>query len=103
MKQNGLTLIEVITVSAIVLVLTTSATLLFSGYVENSRIQTVENMTTIAAASANAFLRKTGKAPTVSDLNLFNSNPQRFIVLVDSPDVIITDVHYSISDTVNFE
>lgn len=88
MRNRGFTLVEVIVVSVIVALLAATATLLYSGYVEQARKDTVVGLAKVAASSANAFWRRTGSAPTaVSQLNVFISDPSRFRVSVEGAEV----------------
>ncbi len=103
MDRSGFTLVEVVVTSVIIALLATTATLLYGGYITDSAQQTVTDMAGVAASSANAYLRKTGAAPDSAKLNLFLSDASRYTVEVDSPNVIISDVKYSVNDTINFE
>lgn len=91
MKKNGFTMVEVIVVSVIVAIIATTATMLYTGYIRESRQTTVENLAKTAAASANAYYRKTGMEPIPEDLKLFEIDQDRYTPYVTGPRVTVVD------------
>lgn len=84
--RSGFTLVEVVVVAVIVAILATVGATLYSAYVRETRQNTVNNLAETAAASANAYFRKTGTKPSqdadllVSQLNL-HINTTKFTVV----------------------
>lgn len=99
MKNKGFTLVEVIVVAVIVALLAATATLLYGGYIKETRKNTVIELAEVAASAGNAYWRRTGKdLPTgdlVSVLNLFISDQKRFTVTLStsSADFIVVDFY----------
>ena len=95
-SRNGFTLVEAVVVAAIVAILALVAITLYTGYIQDSRQQTIDNLAQTAAASANAYFRKTGQHPDSAKLNLFLPERNRFTVTIHStsvpPYVSITDI-----------
>lgn len=90
MKNRGFTLVEVIVVAVIVAVIAATATLLYSGYIEQAKKDTVDEMAKVAASSGNAFYRRTSEIPTVSDLNIFMADVNRFEIVINEDELTIT-------------
>jgi prepilin-type N-terminal cleavage/methylation domain-containing protein len=67
-NQKGFTLVEAIVVAVIVAVLAVTAVMLYQGYITEARQNTVNNLAETAAASANAYFRRTGTAIVIGDL-----------------------------------
>lgn len=68
-KNNfGFTLIEAVVVSVIVAILAAVAIPIYSGFIADQRVTTVSNLAETAAASANAYHRRTGTVLTGSIL-----------------------------------
>lgn len=114
MKKNkiniGFTLVEVIVVATIIAVLAIAATTMYRGYISEARKQTVSSLADAAAASANAYTRKTGANLASTDsarLHLFFPDPSRFKVAINPGTgihgtIIITETKYGVSDTANY-
>lgn len=66
----GFTMVEALIVGVIVGVLAITATMIYGGYVRESKQQTVNSLAETTAAAANAYNRRTGNDPTVDVLNL---------------------------------
>lgn len=88
-KKNGFTLIEVIVVAVIVAVLAAVAIPLYNGYIHDTRQDVVNNLAQTAAASANAYWRKTGATPTLDQLKLFYDD-NTYDVVIDGTNVTVT-------------
>lgn len=69
-NKKGFTLIEAIVVAVIILVLASVAIPIFSGFVNDARQNTVDNLAETAAAAANTFVRKRGEANLTHPDNL---------------------------------
>ena len=97
-------MVEAIMVAAVVAVLAITATMVYRGYITDTRRQTVENLAETAAAAANSYLRRTGTHPDSADLGLHLPDPGRYEVTVNTGDstVIITDNDYSLADTAHY-
>jgi prepilin-type N-terminal cleavage/methylation domain-containing protein len=109
-KTSAFTLIEVIVTATIIAVLAISAAVMYRGYINETRKSTVSNLAEAAAASANAYTRKTGVNLTSTDsaqLHLFFPDPTRFTVTINPGSgihgrIIITERQSSISDTAEY-
>lgn len=86
MRRNGFTLVEVIVVAVIVAIIATTATMLYTTYITEARQTTVENMAKTAAASANAYYRKTNEIPddVYTDLKFHNPDKEKYEITVVS-------------------
>lgn len=102
--SDGFTLIEVLIASAIVAILAAAAIPIYSGYVEEQRRVVVKSLAETGAVSANVFYRRHGRTPTVAELNLFLSDPDRFSISLNSSWIFVNDttVSPSISDSARF-
>jgi prepilin-type N-terminal cleavage/methylation domain-containing protein len=109
-QKIGFTLIEVVVTATIIAVLAITATVLYRGYITESRKSTVSNIADAAAASANAYTRKTGVNLTSTDsaqLHLFFPDPTRFTVTISPGSgihgrIMITERQSGISDTAEY-
>jgi prepilin-type N-terminal cleavage/methylation domain-containing protein len=105
-NQKGFTLVEAVVVAVIVGTLAIVATMLYRGYIDDTQQQTVNNLAQTAAASANAYFRKTGAHPDSANLNLFLPEAGRYTVTIHStttpPDVAITDTKSSKTGTATY-
>lgn len=100
-RPFGFTMIEVIIVGAIIAVLAIAAVQIYSGYIRQSRQETVNSLAEAAAASANAWVRKTGSNLTSDDvdkLHLYFPEPDRFTVEIN-PDGTTNHGTVTITDT----
>jgi prepilin-type N-terminal cleavage/methylation domain-containing protein len=68
-SNEGFSLIETLVVCVIVAILAAVGIPMYSGYVTNQRYQTVNNLAETAAASANAYLRRTGSVVTAGKVS----------------------------------
>jgi prepilin-type N-terminal cleavage/methylation domain-containing protein len=105
-NKRGFTLVEVVVVAVILGVLAITATLLYTGYINNARQDTVDNLAQTAAAAANSYFRKTNLPPDSASLNLFLPSPGKYTVTINhgaSPrTVVITDVKYGFHGTATY-
>lgn len=103
-SQKGFTLVESIVIAVVVGVLALVAIKLYTGYVAETQQDTVNSMAQTAAASANAFFRKTGEDPDVEDLDLFLPEEDRFTVVIDADakEIEVTDDKYGVTGTANY-
>jgi prepilin-type N-terminal cleavage/methylation domain-containing protein len=62
---RGFTLVEIIVVSAIVLVLAAAAIPIYTGYVDSVRRDAVSNLAQTAAAAASSYYKRTNTSVTV--------------------------------------
>jgi prepilin-type N-terminal cleavage/methylation domain-containing protein len=75
MNKKGFTLVEAVVVAAIVAILAAVAIPMYAGMIHDQKQTTVNNLAETAAASANAFLRRTGTHPINIDvLQLYYDN-----------------------------
>lgn len=98
-------MVEAIIVAAVVAVLAITASMVYRGYITDTRQQTVTNLAETAAAAANAYLRRTGETPGMEDLQLHLPNPDRFNIAIneDNNTVTVTDAdHSSITATAHY-
>lgn len=89
-QRCGFTFVEAILVGLIVAVLSAVAIPLYNGYLKKSKEDRVRNLSSTAAAAANAHYRRTGTHPDPADLNLYLSNPDHFNVDVDTDNRTVT-------------
>ena len=78
-------MVEAIMVAAVVAVLAITATMIYRGYITDTRQQTVANLAETAAAAANACVRRTGVNLATGDsakLQLFFTNPADYEVTI---------------------
>lgn len=109
-KKYGFTLIEVVVTAVIIAVIAIAATVMYHGYITESRKNTVSNLAEAAAASANAYTRKTGVNLASTDsaqLHLFFPDPTRFTVTIEPGNgihgrIIIAERQSGISDTAEY-
>lgn len=109
-KVGGFTLVEVVVVSVVVAILAITGARLYLGYITESRKNTVNSLAEAAAASANAYTRKTGVNLTAGDsarLHLFLTDPKRFSVTIVpgsgiSGKIIVSEVKSGVSDTAEY-
>lgn len=108
--ENGFTLVEVIVVAVIVAILSIGAVTMYNGYIKDTRTTTVQNIAEAAAASANAYVRKTETNLSTGDsakLNLFFPDPTRFTVTITPGNgfhgqIKITEVKSNIYSSANY-
>jgi prepilin-type N-terminal cleavage/methylation domain-containing protein len=81
-NQKAFTLVEAVVTAAIVAILAAIAIPMYAGFIHDQRQTTVNNLAETAAASANAYLRRTGADPTVAQLNLYY-DATKYTVTVD--------------------
>lgn len=95
---------EVLVVSVIVAILAAVAIPIYTGYVDGQRRTVVKALAETGAVSANIFYRRHGRAPTLAELNLFLSDPNRFSITINSSRVIVNDTTVSppISDSASY-
>jgi prepilin-type N-terminal cleavage/methylation domain-containing protein len=106
-RQRGFTLVEIIVTAVIVAVLALAGVQLYRGWVVQTSQDTVEELAQTAAASANAYFRKTGNhPPDAATLNLFLPDPTRYTVTVNSgatpPEIEVTDTKYGVTGTATY-
>jgi len=109
-KKTAFTLIEVVVTAVIIAVLAIAATVMYGGYINETRKNTVSNLAEAAAASANAYTRKTGTNLASTDsaqLHLFFPDPTRFTVTINPGSgihgqIIISETKSGISDTAEY-
>ncbi len=101
---NAFTMVEVLIVGVIVAVLAITATIIYQGYITNTRQKTVTNLAETAAAAANSYFRRTGAHPNLANLQLHLPDPARYNVTINTGDstVIITDNEHSLADTAHY-
>ncbi len=115
-QQKGFTLVEALIVSAIIAILAAVSIPMYTGYVNNQRIQAVNTLAQTAAVNANALYRR-GQLPDVLDgaakaakikAGLFLPVPSNYNISVNTTDttVTVTDVtdpnHHYASDPVKY-
>jgi type IV pilus assembly protein PilE len=81
-SSKGFSLIEAIVTAVIMGILAAVAIPMYGGYIRDQQITTVNNLAETAAASANAYLRRTGADPTVAQLNLYY-DATKYTVTID--------------------
>ena len=105
-RIHGFTLVEAIVTAVIVAILATTATMMYRGYIEDSRQRNVESLAEAASASANAYFRRTGTHPAnENDLQLHLANPAQYTVVIDdvARTVTVTDIlHNNLSASANY-
>jgi len=88
--SRGFTVIEIIVVSAIVLVLAAVAIPIYTGYVDSTRREAVSILAQTGAAAASSYYKKTEKAPASpilpnsAPLSLFFNGNKYSVVTVGS-------------------
>jgi prepilin-type N-terminal cleavage/methylation domain-containing protein len=108
-NRKGFTLVEVIVVAVIVAVLAIVAGLLYTGYINDARQNTVDNIAETAATAANAFWRKTGQLPETGDpalkqqLKLYLTDPDLFTVTRAGDIITVFDVTHNKTGTARFK
>jgi Tfp pilus assembly protein PilE len=107
-QNRGFTLIEAIITGVMVAVVATSAALMYSGYINESRRQTVKNLAEAGAVAANAYSRRTGDTLQASDmekLNLYYDASRFTVEIVPGSGangiIRVTDDH-AISDSAHY-
>jgi len=110
LKIKAFTLVEVIVVATIIAVLAIAAAAMYGGYIREARKETVSSLAEAAAASANAYTRKTGVNLLSTDsarLHLFFPDPARFSVAINPGTgihgtIIINEIKSGVSDTASY-
>jgi prepilin-type N-terminal cleavage/methylation domain-containing protein len=74
-KTKGFTLVEAIVTAVILAILSAVAIPMYSGFINDQRQTTVDNLAETAAAAANAYVRRTGDSTSttniISNMNLY--------------------------------
>jgi prepilin-type N-terminal cleavage/methylation domain-containing protein len=83
LKESGFTIIETLVVCVIVGILAAVAIPQYIGYVNAQRQTTVDNLAETAAASANAYFRRTGADPDSAALGLYIASGSGYSVKVN--------------------
>ncbi len=100
---KGFTLIEVIVVVIVVGILSLVSIKLYSGYITETRQETVNNLAETAATAANAFWRKTNTDPVLANLSLM-MNSTKFNVNINNNNVTVSWTNYAtINATVGYK
>lgn len=96
-SPSGFTLVEAIITGVVVAVVAMAAAVMYSGFVNETRRQTVDNLAETAAAAANAYVRRTGSDVGLdsSKLQLYIPDPVKYKVTVSRSDSTVTvkDAH----------
>jgi prepilin-type N-terminal cleavage/methylation domain-containing protein len=100
-NKKGFTLVEAIVVSVIIAVLAAVAIPVYSGYLNTTKQDAVDNLAQTAAAAGNSFFRRTGNNPTVTDLNLFYDQT-KYTITVTNPNIIVTRTGTAFTSTVAY-
>ncbi|MBN1307906.1 MAG: prepilin-type N-terminal cleavage/methylation domain-containing protein [Chitinispirillaceae bacterium] len=105
-RNSGFTLVEAVVTGVIIAIVTTTALLMYGGFIKEARRQTVENLAETAAASANAYVRRMGSDNDLDSakLKLYFSNPRDYTVDIDTDNnsITITDITHDISVTKHY-
>ena len=103
--NRGFSFVEAMVVAVIVGILAAVAIPMYNGFIKDQRVSTVNNLAETAAASANAYVRRTGICNTsVSVLGLYY-NPAQYNISITCGGnyVTVQDVrHPAISANRNF-
>ncbi len=102
--KNGFTLVEVIVVSVLVVLLSTVATVLYNGYIQDSAQTAVKTLAETAAASANSYYLKTSVHPDSAKLDLFLPDATKYTVTIDTTNgnITIAENKYGKTATVSY-
>ena len=95
-RPNGFTLVEVVVTGVLVAIVATAAAVMYSGFINENRQQTVDNLAETAATAANAYVRRTGSDDGLDASKLlYLPNPDDYTVTISTGDntVTITDTH----------
>jgi prepilin-type N-terminal cleavage/methylation domain-containing protein len=107
-RNGGFTLVEVVTVAAIIAVLSAVAIPVYTGMVKSQRKEVAKNICQSTAVSANIYFRRYGAGPvcaTTADcvalLGIFLTDSAKYSLSITSDSVLVRDVTLDPADAVS--